>query len=131
MRRLAVLLVLSLTIAFDAGLAWAHDGSSSSATSAAPELTRGIAGLTNRLLDLQTKHDRAADLDGKKTTLRDLVAVAAAREQRLAALVQDHPAEVIRAALSAKARAALPPEVSKYVEEDVTLEGELDVLHED
>jgi hypothetical protein len=133
MRRLAVLLILSFTIAFDAGLSWAHDGSNASAlkATAAPELTRGLAGLTSRLLDLQAKHERAADLSSKTSTLRELIAIAAARQQRLAALVQDHPAEVIRAALSPRVRATLPPEVAKHVEDDVTLEGELDVLHED
>ena len=33
--------------------------------------------------------------------------------------------------MSASVRAALPAEALRYVEEDVTLEGELDVLHED
>ena len=38
---------------------------------------------------------------------------------------------MIRSALSTRVRAALPPEVQRHVEEDVTVEGELDVVHED
>jgi hypothetical protein len=83
------------------------------------------------LVDLQGQHKRAMDPDGKKNALRDLLAVASARQQRLAALIEDDPGAVIKAAMTASARAALPPEALRYVEEDVTLDGELDVLHED
>jgi hypothetical protein len=83
------------------------------------------------LVDLQGQHKRAMDPDGKKNALRDLLAVASARQQRLAALIEDDPGAVIKAAMTASVRAALPPEARRYVEEDVTLDGELDVLHED
>jgi hypothetical protein len=83
------------------------------------------------LVDLQGQHTRAMDPGGKKNALRDLLAVASARQQRLAALIEDDPGAVIKAAMTASGRAALPPEALRYVEEDVTLDGELDVLHED
>ena len=52
-------------------------------------LTRALDGLTQRLVDLQGQHKRAIDPDGKKSALRDLLAVASARQQRLAALIQE------------------------------------------
>jgi hypothetical protein len=94
-------------------------------------LTRALDGLTQRLVDLQGRHKRAIDPDGRKSALRDLLAVASARQQRLAALIEDDPGAVINSAIGASVRAALPPEALRYVEEDVTLDGELDVLHED
>src|SRR5262245_9820492 len=126
--------VLLIGSTLQGGIAWGHGGASPApdSDSGAPSpLARSLDGLTQRLLDLQGQHQRAADPDGKRKALGDLVAVAAARQQQLAALIEQQPGAALKAAMTARARAALPPEVTRYVEEDVTLEGELDVLHED
>jgi hypothetical protein len=131
MRRMLVVCALLTGLSLHAGSGWAHDASPAPAASASLALTRALDGLTLRLVDLQGQHKRAMDPEGRKNALRDLLAVASARQQRLAALIEDDPGAVIKAAMSASARAALPAEALRYVEEDVTLEGELDVLHED
>lgn len=132
MRRLAVACVMVAGLTFNAGSAWAHDNAPTApAPDASPELTRGIESLTTRLLDLQGQLQRASDSEGKKRALQHLISTAAARQQRLAALIEEHPGAVIKAALAPRVRAALPAEVQRYLEEDVTLEGEVDVLHED
>ena len=134
MRRV-VLPVLLLGVIFNAGHSVAHDvpGSTRSYTAStpAPEVARSLDGQTRRLLDLNARHQRATDASGKSSALRDLLAVAAQRQQLLGALIESDPGAVISSAVSASVRAALPPAALQYMEEDVTLEGELDVLHED
>jgi len=51
-------------------------------------------------------------------------------QQLLVSIIEQNPA-VIRLALSASARAALPSAVQAYVEEEMELDGELEILHED
>ncbi len=132
MRRMLVVCALLTGLTLHAGSGWAHDDAAIAPTrNASPALTVALDGLTQRLVDLQGQHKRATDPDGKKNALRDLLAVASARQQRLAALIEDDPSAAIKAAMTASVRAALPPEALRYVEEDVTLDGELDVLHED
>ena len=132
MRRMLVVCALLTGLTLHAGSGWAHDDAAPApAANASAALTLALDGLTQRLVDLQGQHRRATDPEGKKNALRDLLAVAAARQQRLAALIEDDPGAVIKAAMTASVRAALPAEALRYVEEDVTLEGELDVLHED
>src|SRR4030095_4763974 len=132
MQRMLVVCALLTGLILRAGSGWAHDGAAiAPAPNASPALTFALDGLTQRWVDLQGQHKRAMDPDGKKNTLRDLLAVASARQQRLAALIEDDPGAVIKAAMSASVRAALPAEARRYVEEDVTLEGDLDVRHED
>ena len=87
--------------------------------------------MTRRILDLHARYQLAGDANGKYATLRDLSAAAVTREQYLASIIDEHPAEVIRAAVSARARAALPRDVQRHVEEEVTTEGQIEVLHED
>jgi Gametolysin peptidase M11/NPCBM-associated, NEW3 domain of alpha-galactosidase len=53
------------------------------------------------------------------------------RQQLLANLTEDDPAAVLAAALPAEFRAALPSEVQKFVEQEVDVEGSLEVLIED
>lgn len=63
--------------------------------------------------------------------LQNVVNVAAARQQRLLGLMESDPAAVLRVAIPRAVRAGLPAAVQSYVEEEVGLEGELEVLHED
>ena len=133
MRRFAVMLVSILGALLIAGHGHAHEASSSAAqpSGAARDAVRALDTMTQRLLSLQAQHYSSANDEAKRDALRDLLAVAAARQQRLAGLIEGDPGAVRRAALAAHERAALPREALRYVEEAVTVEGELDVLHED
>ncbi|HEV8441398.1 MAG TPA: zinc-dependent metalloprotease family protein [Methylomirabilota bacterium] len=89
-----------------------------------------IGDLTRQLAGLNVEAQRG-DAETRNRALDALVKVAAARQQRLAASIADHPEVVLRHALSAKMRASLPSAVQGYIEEQLTTEGDLEVLHED
>jgi hypothetical protein len=76
----------------------------------------------------QYQHARSAD---QGALLEQLLELADARQQMLAALVEDEPAAALRAVLPAGLRASLPPALQAEVEEDVEAEGELEVRIED
>lgn len=61
----------------------------------------------------------------------NLLSIAASRHQLLSQIIQDDPGAVLDAAVSAEFRASLPREVQPYIEEEIDVEGELEVLHED
>ena len=86
--------------------------------------------LTRTLVDLNGQY-HAASATARPEILRELLRVAAERQKALAALMQTDPGAVLRAALPAGLRASFPPEVRPYVEEEVELEGVVEVLHED
>jgi hypothetical protein len=60
-----------------------------------------------------------------------IVATATARRQQLLALIENDPATVLRLALAPSVRSALPLQVSAQLEEEVQLEGTLEIFHED
>src|SRR5262249_1520896 len=80
--------------------------------------------LTRQLLTLNAKVRL-----GDAAALAALENVAAARQARLEALIAEHPELVLRGALSATARASLPPSVQPRIEEAQSLEGDLEILH--
>lgn len=88
------------------------------------------AHLTKTLVSLTTQYQQAAPTK-QPQLLKNLSNVATARQQFLAALIESDPGEVLRVAVPAALRSSLPPEVQAYVEEEVTVEGLLEVLHED
>ena len=93
------------------------------ARAAAESLTQAILGMQGPAA--------AADPTLRALGMTDPVSIAAAREQHLAALIHTDPAGVLRLAIPAHLRAALPPAVQAHVEEEVDLDGHLEVLHED
>ncbi len=93
------------------------------AVSSPEELTDALVVLSARL--------QAATPAEQPALARRVRAVAAARRQLLEALVQDEPNAVLRAALAAALRSQLPAGVRRYVERQVTLEGDLHVMVED
>lgn len=99
-------------------------------TSFAGGATVSIAELTSQLRTLTVDSQRG-DAAARTSALRTLTSAAAAREQQLAAMIADHPDVVLRHAVSAQTRATLPPEVQAYVEENVALDGTLEVQYED
>lgn len=86
--------------------------------------------LTQRLLALNAQYHVTSPADQARL-LGNLLTVAATRQQTLAGLIESDPGAVLRLAVPAGLRAALPPAVQAYVEEETALEGVLLVLHED
>jgi hypothetical protein len=72
-----------------------------------------------------------ARLTDVRATLAERVDAAKARQERLASLIADDPGLVLRHALAAKVRSSLPSDARQYLEEHVTADGELEVLHAD
>jgi hypothetical protein len=124
--RLAAVLVLSVAVlGWAVGSVHAHHAVASH-DSPDPQAER----LTEALLDLNVQY-QVGSAAQKPLLLGQLLSAAASRQQYLAQLVEDDPGEVLRVALPAALRAALPPAVKAYVEEEVDVEGVLEVLHED
>jgi hypothetical protein len=109
---------------------WATAGLSQAHQAPSPQPHPLAANLTQDLVALSTRH-QLADPAEKAQLLHTLLTVATERQQLLAALVEDDPGEVVRVALPADLRASLPPAVQALVEEEVDLEGALEILHED
>jgi hypothetical protein len=120
---IAGLVVLGIALFATAGLALAQTTPSAGPNAAAE-------GLTHTLVTLSARY-QLADSAEQPRLLRQLLTVAAGRQQLLGTLIEDNPAEVLRLAVPAHLRASLPPAVQDYVEEEVELEGVLEVLHED
>lgn len=96
----------------------------------AEERETEAAALTHALLQLNLKHQLASP--SERARLHDeLLTLARRRHQDLAALIEKNPKAVLRLAIPADSRAKLPPAVQALVEQEVTEEGELEVLHED
>jgi hypothetical protein len=86
--------------------------------------------LTHTLVSLVSRY-RAAVAPERDRLLGHLLAVAAARRDVVAGLMDSDPGAVLRVAVPPSLRASLPPVVQNYVEEAVELEGVVEVLHED
>lgn len=95
--------------------------------------TQGTAArdLTVEMLSLRAAHAGAKSAVGKAQALAPLVAVARQRQGELLDLVDDDPAEVLRVALPASTRGALPAEIRGFIEEAADETGEIEVLHVD
>jgi hypothetical protein len=123
---LANLCILGLTLWATAGLVQAHAPSSRPASRPHPL----AESLTQDLVILGMRH-QLADPAAQARLLSQLLAAATERRALLTALIEDDPGEVLRMALPADLRASLPPVVQALVEEEMEVEGELEVLHED
>jgi hypothetical protein len=86
---------------------------------------------TQTLLALSARYQAASDPATRAQLLGALTAAAAARQQLLAALIEEDPGAVLRVALPAGLVAGLPAAVQAFVEQEADLEGTLEVRHED
>ena len=124
---LPLLLVTTFTLV-SPSLVFAHGPTTGSAKDApgrvrAEQLTTELAALNaQRLLAPSGKQQ------GFESSMRQ---VAQSRKQALLALVETDPAAFLRVALPTKLRAGLPSSVQADIEQDVDIEGTLEVLHED
>jgi hypothetical protein len=123
---LAKLCLLGLALWATVGLAQAHAPSSGPASRPHPR----AESLTQDLVTLGMRH-QLADIATKARLLSQLLTAATERQALLATLIKDNPGEVLRLTLPADLRASLPPAVQALVEEEMDVEGELEVLHED
>ena len=93
-------------------------------------LTAEAESLIQALVALNARHQLAGPAE-RSELLNELERVAAERQQLLASFIQDHSDEVLRLALPQGLRSSLPDQVQAYLEEQQTVEGELEVLHVD
>ncbi len=106
-------------------------GSNGPAKTPVTQSSQGSAGeLTRRLLALHAEWERG-DEQARAAGMTALANIAAARQQRLVELIGDDPGAVLRDAMPAQVRASLPAAVQTLVETEETLEGDLEVFHED
>jgi len=89
-----------------------------------------VEDLTKNLLALRRRYHLAGPAE-KVGLLGELQSVAAARRERLAALLETDPGVLLRLAVPAAIRAVLPTQVQADVEKEVEIEGMLLVLHGD
>ena len=110
--------------------AQARAGEAASAPSAVAAAINELHDVTTRLVGVDASR-RVAPPASRPRLLGDVRTLAARRHQLLAALIEDHPEEVLRVRLTPRERAGLPAEIHDLLEEDVTAEGEVTVVHED
>ncbi len=88
------------------------------------------AGLTQALI-AQSNYYQQAGRSEQAYLLNELIEIAASRQEFLLSIIENNPAEVIRLAVPTSIRAALPPAVQAYIEQEVEIEGALEVIDED
>src|SRR5947208_11631371 len=98
--------------------------------SASAESSRSPDELTQALVALNARSQAAAPAE-RARLLPELLRLAVEREKAFAALIESEPGAVLRLALPQDVRASLPPSVRAKVEDEVELEGVVEVLHED
>ncbi|HEX5691293.1 MAG TPA: hypothetical protein VFX76_14865 [Roseiflexaceae bacterium] len=82
------------------------------------------------IIDLLGQHGRAAE-HLKPALLARLQNIAAQRHQQLAAAIESDPGAVLQVALPSALRQSAPASVRNFIEEQVSMDGELEILHED
>jgi hypothetical protein len=122
-RRAALIALLAAGFSLWGGASLAERASSSKGNARAEALTQ-------QLVSLGARH-RNAVRAVKPAILDELISAAPARQQILAALIEDDPAQVLRVALPRELRASLPDAVRSYLEARVSVEGEFEAVYED
>jgi hypothetical protein len=86
--------------------------------------------MTQSLVEINKQYQIAGKAE-RKRLLHDLREAVASRKQLLAELMESDPGEVLRVALPASIRENLPSAIRDEVEQQVDVEGELEVMYED
>jgi M6 family metalloprotease-like protein len=102
--------------------------SATSATAQAAQAT--LQTLTGNVIELIGQHGKAAD-HLKPAILARLQNIATQRHQQLATAIESDPGAVLQVALPGALRQRAPASVRNFIEEQVDMDGELEVLHED
>jgi hypothetical protein len=126
--RLAVLAAVVVALCVGPRLAHAHRPVSATSLPSAPSqraeaLTRALESASTQLATVT-----AAERGRFEQTM---LATAVARRQLLLALIESDPAVALRLVLPGSIRSSLPSLVSAQLEEEVRLEGTLEIFHED
>ncbi len=116
--KIAVFLLLGLVLAMSLDRSYAQTSSTN------------VESLTNELLSLDNQY-RGAHPSKKPQLLKEIVRVVTARKDLLADLIKSNPKEALRLAMPSDRRASLPAIVQGDVEEEMTADGTLMVVHED
>jgi hypothetical protein len=122
-RRAFAVLLFGFVLLADASPGFAQDP-------VTPALVAEAESLIQALVALNARYQQAGPAE-RSELLDELERVAAERQQLLASFIQDHSDEVLRLALPRGLRSSLPDQVQAYLEEQQTVEGELEVLHVD
>jgi hypothetical protein len=125
-----VLLTLNLITAVVPSPARSHELSSSSGQAVAQAARLRAKLLTTDVVRLNNQY-LVATGSQKLRLEQDLLATAATRRQVLASLIEADAGAVLALALPAAVRARFPSSASAYLEQEATLEGTLEILHED
>lgn len=86
--------------------------------------------LTQTFMTVSSAFQKARPSD-RAQALANLVEVAQQRHTALSSLIEQDPKEFLHVAVPEKLRASLPDAVKSFVEQEVELEGTLEVYHED
>lgn len=86
--------------------------------------------LTSRLVALSQQY-QVANKNARKQLLSEIRNLSAARQVKLAAMMNDDPEEVLRVALPAQVRDSLPPSIRDQYEQQIEVEGEIEVSYQD
>jgi hypothetical protein len=116
----AMLMALPMALTMSPPAALAHD---QAPTQASAEVIRRADALTQALLKISSSSFVQPD--------QTLLATVATRRQLLLALMETAPQEVLRLAIPQSIRANLPTQIRAQLEEEVTVEGRLEIFHED
>lgn len=113
-------------------LAWMLAGPLASGAGPAADSTlqAEAARLTQEVVSLNGQYEKAAPPE-RPGVLEQLLTAAINREQRFLQLMEQDPKVIFQLALPANFRGSLPAEVQPHVEQEVEVEGMLQVLHED
>lgn len=113
-------------------IAFAHSLNADSNAASAPNKNERFQAMemTANLLELGKQYN-AAQLENRPNILQKLIALAQEREQVLSDLMETDPSAVLDVSLSEDSRQQLPQEAQKHVEVQVSIEGELELLHSD
>lgn len=109
-----------------------EDTATSTASSLSAEEAQTLDQLTQTLLgqgrssQFGVANSKQSLEEGQSST--DLLSIAATRRQLLASLMESHPEEVLRVAIPKSLRASMPASVQAFVEEEVKIEGEVEVI---
>lgn len=92
-----------------------------------------VGGLNGELLTLNTQYtkDAKAPAAQKQKILNNLIVTADERKKLLLGLIEKNPADFLQVIFPQEQRKKIPQEVQKYLEEEMSLEGELSVSHAD
>src|SRR5262245_1621947 len=123
------LLALVTSFILFGGIGYAHQSQMHQAQQANESETP--AALAAPAVDVDLLSALTRRLADRRVNLSERLRIAAARQQWLADLIERHPAEVMRQALSPAERGSLAPEVQALVESEETHEGAIEVFHAD